>query len=192
MTPPFTTDTGLLVPWARSLWVYGSVLFVDALVLPMASSLYVAALGNVHPPLVVAAVGAAGTTLGSVAQYGIVRWLLRRWPARKGALARLRRRIERSVGTATTATTAALLVVYATPLSAGPLRLIAAASGFPLWRFALAIGLGCLPYYFVLAVLGRLVHFPMWILVPALAIVFGFGAVHVVRAWRNESPEETR
>ena len=193
MTPPFATDGGALLPWARSLWVYVSVLFVDALVLPMASTLYVAAMGNVYPPLLVAFSGAAATTLGSLAQYGIVRWLMTLAPARRGTLYRLRQRIERVGAAAPAATTAALFVVYATPLSAGPLRVIAAVSRFPLWRFTLAIGLGCLPYYYTLALLGRMVRFPLWILLPAVAIVGVLGVVYLVRGWRSAaSPEDIR
>lgn len=176
-----------MLPWARSLWVYASVLFADALVLPMASTLYVAAMGNVYPPLLVAVSGAAATTLGSLAQYGIVRWLITLAPAQRGVLCRVRQKIERVGAAAPAATTAALFVVYATPLSAGPLRLIAAVSGFPLWRFTLAIALGCLPYYYTLALLGRMVRFPLWILLPAVAIVGVLGVVHLARRWRDNA-----
>ncbi len=190
MNAPLVTDgAGALLPWARSLWVYAGVLFADALSLPVGSTLYVAAMGTVHSPLVVALVGASATTAGSLAQYGIVRWIMRAGVTRRGAVARVRARIEHAVAHARDATAAALFVVYATPLSAGPLRLIAAVSGFSLWRFTAAIWLGCLPYYFVLATLGRAIHFPWWMLAAGIGIVLGLGIVHAVQMWRAASPE---
>lgn len=188
MTPPFATDGGALLPWARSMWMYVSVLFVDALALPMASTVYVAAMGNVQPPLVVAMAGAAATTAGSLTQYAIVRWIMRIGVTQRGVMRRVRDRIERAVASAPDATAAALFVVYATPLSAGPLRLIAAVSGFPVARFAAAIFLGCLPYYFALATLGHLIHFPLWILVPAVTVVVAFAITHAVQTWRAGAP----
>ena len=190
MTPPFAASGGALLPWARSLCVYASVLFLDALALPMASTLYVAAMGNVYPPLLVAVSGAAATTLGSLAQYGIVRWLITLGPAQRGVLGRVRQQIERLGAGAPVATTAALFVVYATPLSAGPLRIIAAVSHFPLGRFTLAIALGCLPYYYALALLGRVVRVPLWILLPAVVAVGGLGVVHLARRWRDNALED--
>ena len=96
------------------------------------ATLYVAYMGTVHPPILVAVVGALGTTAGSIAQYLIVRWLLGRGRSLPHALERLRTRLTQTVRATHAATFGALFVVYATPLSAGPLRLIAAAAGFPL------------------------------------------------------------
>ena len=191
MNLPFVTDGGALLPWARSWWLYVSVLFVDALALPMASTLYVAAMGNVYSPALVAVAGAAATTLGSLAQYAIVRRVMRAGVAQRGAVLKLRVRIERAVAAAPAATTTALFVVYATPLSAGPLRLIAAVSGFPVWRFALAIGLGCLPYYFTLALLGHMVRLPLWLLIPAVLLAGVIGVVHLARSWRASGIAES-
>ena len=86
-----------------------------------------------------------------------MRWLLAHPGLQWAWLVRLRERITGMVAGAGHATFWALFVIYATPLGAGPLRFVAAAGGYPLPRFAAAIALGCLPYYAVVAWLGRAV-----------------------------------
>src|SRR5262245_17137412 len=82
---------------ADHLWFLFVFTFVEALGAPLASPVYVAYMGTRHPPLAVAVVGAAGTAGGSIAQYLLVRWLLR-WEYRLPAvLRRLRARLETMV-----------------------------------------------------------------------------------------------
>lgn len=157
------------------LWFFLLYTFVDALFLPLASTVYVAYLGQKHAPWLVALIGAFGTTAGSVGQYLIVRAILARASRLPEWLKRWRTRLESLVQTSNHATFWTLFVIYATPLGAGPLRLIAAAAGYSLWRFALAIGLGCLPYYFVLALFGRAVRLPFWVYVAAALAIVGVG-----------------
>ena len=154
---------------------YFAYLFVDALLLPLASTLYVIYMGERHSPTLVAILGAFATTAGSVAQYLVVRWLVTRKRASSGWLGRQRARLESVVQGSTHATFWALFVIYATPLGAGPLRLIAAVAGFPLWRFALAILLGCLPYYYILARVGEAVKLPAWVYATAGAAFLALG-----------------
>ncbi len=154
-------------------------LFVDALLFPLASTFYVIYLGERHSPVLVALLGAAATTGGSVAQYLAVRWLVTRPPrAVSGWIARQRERLERAVQGSSHATFWALFLIYATPLGAGPLRLIAAAAGFSLWRFALAIFLGCIPYYYVLARVGEAVKLPAWVYASAAGAFIALGLAH--------------
>ena len=62
----------------------------------------------------------------------------------------------------------------ATPLPDAPLKLVAAAAGYPVGRYALAIFLGALPYYFALVIAGRKFKPPAWLLVAAtVAIALG-------------------
>ncbi len=156
--------------------VFFVYLFTDALLFPLASTVYVAYFGAHHAPLFTALLGALGTALGSVAQYLGVRWLVTRPRGLPGWLVRLRGRVEEGVAGSTHATFWALFVIYATPLGAGPLRLVAAAGGFPLGRFALAIFLGCVPYYFALAYFGHAVHLPGWVYAAAMLAALGLGA----------------
>jgi uncharacterized membrane protein YdjX (TVP38/TMEM64 family) len=162
-------------PVFDQLWFFLLYLFVDALAFPLASTVYVAYLGTVHPPVVVAILGALGTAGGSVGQYLVVRALLTRPRGLPAWLVRLRGRLERAVDAGSAATFWALFVIYATPLGAGPLRLVAAAGGYPLPRFALAILLGCLPYYFALAWLGDALRLPAWVYAVLIVAVLAVG-----------------
>ena len=66
------------------------------------------------------------------------------------------------------------MVARATPLPDAPLKLVAAAGGYPALRYGLAILLGALPYYYALSWVGHAVAIPGWILVAAaVAIVLG-------------------
>lgn len=173
-------------------WFYFLYLFVDALFLPLASTVYVAYFGARHDPVLAAVVGALGTSLGSLAQYGIVRWIVTRPSGLPDWLVRLRKRIERTLGGSSHATFWALFVIYATPLGAGPLRLIAAAGGFPLWKFGFAILLGCLPYYFALAWFGHTVRLPTWVYASAIIAALALGAAQfLARRARNRHPDAT-
>jgi uncharacterized membrane protein YdjX (TVP38/TMEM64 family) len=167
-------------PVFDQLWFFFGYLFVDALALPIASTVYVAYAGTKHPPLLVAVLGAMATTLGSLAQYQVVRWIVTRPSGLPGWLVRLRGRIEGALTGSSNATFWALFVIYATPLGAGPLRLVAAAGGYAPWKFALAIFLGCLPYYFALAWFGHAVKLPAWVYACAIVAVFALGLAQLM------------
>ncbi len=170
-------------------WFFFLYLFVDALFLPLASTVYVAYFGSRHDPMFAALVGALGTTLGSIAQYGIVRWIVTRRSGLPGWLVRLRNRVEEALAGSHHATFWALFVIYATPLGAGPLRLVAAAGGFPLRKFSLAILLGCIPYYFALAWFGHAVRLPTWVYATAVLFVLALGAAQfLAKRARNRHP----
>jgi len=171
---------GSLPPLFDNPLFFFAYLFVDAMLLPLASTVYVTYFGAHHAALFTALVGALGTCLGSVAQYLGVRALVTRPRGLPAWLVRLRARVEQGIAGSTHATFWALFVIYATPLGAGPLRLVAAAGGFPLGRFALAIFLGCLPYYFALAWFGHAVHLPAWVYAAAVLALLAVGAVQVL------------
>ncbi len=173
-------------PLFDQLAVFVAYLFVDALALPIASTLYVAYMGERHAPWLVAVLGALGTTAGSVAQYLVVRWLLAHPTLQWGWLVRARTRVIGLVGDSGHATFWALFVIYATPLGAGPLRLIAAAGGYPLPKFAAAIALGCLPYYAAVAWLGKAVQLPAWVYAVGIVATVAI----VVVAWMSRLARE--
>ena len=169
---------------------YFGYLFVDALFLPLASTVYVAYAGTKHAPWLVALLGALATTLGSIAQYLVVRRIVTLERGLPAWLVRARGRIEGAVTGSRDATFWALFVIYATPLGAGPLRLVAAAGGYPLPRFALAIFLGCVPYYLALAWFGHAVHLPAWVYAAAIIAVVALGAAQfLARRARARHPE---
>ena len=171
-------------------WFFFLYLFVDALFLPLASTVYVAYFGSRHDPVFAAVVGALGTTLGSLAQYAIVRWIMTRPSGLPGWIVRLRDRIEVALAGSSHATFWALFVIYATPLGAGPLRLVAAAGGYSRWKFALAIFLGCLPYYFALAWVGHAVRLPTWVYATAILAALAFAATRfLAQRSRHRHPQ---
>ncbi len=171
-----------LPAFAEQLWFLFLFAFVDALGIPLASTVLMAYLGTIHAPIAVAMVGAAGTAGGSVAQYLLVRWLLRWEHKLPRALRRVRARLQEIVQQERTATFWTLFIIYATPLAAGPLRLIAAATGYSLTRFALAIGLGCVPYYFGLAWVGHAIRLTLWQMALLVVLLAAIGAVMWWRA----------
>jgi len=173
-------------PFFDHLAVFALYLFVDALALPIASTVYVAYMGARFPPLLVALLGAAATTAGSAGQYLIVRWLLAHPTLQWGWLVRLRARVVGLVDGTGHATFWALFVIYATPLGAGPLRLVAAAGGYPLLRFAAAIALGCLPYYAAVAWIGSAVKLPPWVYAAAIISAVAFAVV----VWMSRQARE--
>ena len=63
------------------------------------------------------------------------------------------------------------MLARATPLPDAPLKLVAAAVGYPVALYGLAIYLGALPYYFALALLGQKLHLPGWLLIGATAAI---------------------
>jgi len=166
-------------PFFDSLVVFFLYVFLDSLILPIASTVYLAYMGRLHPPLLVAVLGAIATTAGSIAQYLAVRWLLAHPGLQQPWLASTRARIETLVTGAGHATFWALFVIYATPLGAGPLRLVAAAGGYPLTRFSAAIFLGCVPYYAVVAWVGATFKISPWV----YAIVLVGAALVSVTVW---------
>ena len=167
-------------------WFFFLYLFFDALFFPLASTVYVAYFGARHDPWLACSLGALGTTLGSLVQYGIVRWVVTRPSGLPGWLVRLRNRVEEALAGSTHATFWALFVIYATPLGAGPLRLVAAAGGYPLLRFAAAIALGCLPYYAAVAWIGSAVKLPPWVYAAAIISAVAFAVV----VWMSRQARE--
>jgi len=130
--------------------------------------------GRLHPPWQVALAGGAASALGSVIQLLLLRWAMasdRPWmqrflPSKENVAVALHRYPAASF--------LALVVARATPLPDAPLKLVAAAGGYPALRYGLAILLGALPYYYALSWVGHEVPIPGWILMAAaVAIVLG-------------------
>jgi uncharacterized membrane protein YdjX (TVP38/TMEM64 family) len=76
----------------------------------------------------------------------------------------------------------ALALARATPLPDAPLKLVAAVVGYPLPLYFLAILIGALPYYYVLALVGEKVRVPTWVVLGAM-VVIGIGVL--VDRWRR-------
>ena len=158
----------------ESLWVLCLLLFVDGATFAFFTTPLLLQYGKLHAPWLVALTGGGASALGSVAQLLLLRWALasdhpwtRRWTPSRDKLAA-------TLAQYPSASFLALMLARATPLPDAPLKLVAAAVGYPAVRYGIAIFLGALPYYFVLALVGSKVKIPAWILVgAAVAIVLG-------------------
>ena len=163
------------------------LLFVDAATLAVATTPLLLLYGRYHPAWAVAVFGGAASALGSATQLWMLRWALsgtRPWMRR---LAPSRERLETTLRQYPSASFAALAVARATPLPDAPLKLVAAAVGYPIALYMLATFLGSLPYYFVLALIGRKFEIPLWILLSALGLVIAGAAIDWLRRRRRSA-----
>jgi len=130
--------------------------------------------GRLHPAWQVAVAGGAASALGSVIQLLLLRWALaadRPWMNR---FLPSKEKLASALHRYPAASFVALMVARATPLPDAPLKLVAAAGGYPASLYFLAILIGALPYYYALAWVGHVVAIPSWILAAAaVAIVLG-------------------
>jgi uncharacterized membrane protein YdjX (TVP38/TMEM64 family) len=171
---------------AHSLALLCALLFLDGATFAFFTTPLLLQFGKYHPAWQVAVFGGIASSAGSVLQLRLLRWgldanlpwLMRFVPTRE--------KVKETLAKYPSASFLAILVARATPLPDAPLKLVAAAIGYPLWRYGVAICLGALPYYWVLAFAGRKLQLPTWIVVAAMAaIVVGVAADRLWRARRK-------
>lgn len=165
-----------------SLLVLCLLLFVDGATFAFFTTPLLLHYGRFHVPWHVALAGGASSALGSVAQLLLLRWALASDHPWMSRFAPSREKLAAATARYPSATFVALLVARATPLPDAPLKLAAAAVGYPLALYGLAIFLGAMPYYFALALIGNKVKIPTWVIVAAAAAIV-IGAL--VDAWRR-------
>jgi uncharacterized membrane protein YdjX (TVP38/TMEM64 family) len=88
-----------------------------------------------------------------------------------------RDRVEQALKASPSASFRAILIARATPLPDAPIKLVAAAGRYPLPRYFIAVLLGGIPYFALLAWLGHEFPVPPWVLVAlvvVIALVFAF------------------
>jgi len=169
-----------------SLLVLCVLLFVDGATFAFATTPLLLEYGKHHAPWAVAVAGGAASALGSAVQLMVLRWLLATGQPWMRRFAPSKEKLESTLARYPSASFVALMVARATPLPDAPLKLVAAVVRYPIPRYALAIFLGALPYYFALAWLGRAVKIPTWILVTAVVLLALFVVVDRVRNARRE------
>src|SRR5437870_5710166 len=143
--------------------------------------------GKFHEPWAVAVAGSASSGLGSAVQLLLLRWALsakHRWMQR---FAPSREKVEHAIHRYPSASFLALLLARATPLPDAPLKLVAAVAEYPVGLYALAVLLGALPYFYVLALLGKEVRVPNWILIAAAVLIAAGFLVDRLRSRRRRA-----
>jgi uncharacterized membrane protein YdjX (TVP38/TMEM64 family) len=154
-----------------SLWWLCLLLFVDGATFSFATTPLLLQYGKNHEAWAVAVAGGAASAAGSAIQLLILRWLLasdRPWLRR---FTPSHEKLSDAMKRYSHATFVALLLARATPLPDAPLKLVAAAGGYPVLLYAAAIFLGAMPYYFALALIGHRFHIPTWILVASVGVI---------------------
>jgi uncharacterized membrane protein YdjX (TVP38/TMEM64 family) len=160
------------------------LLFLDGVTLGAATNPLLIESGKTHDAWALAVFGGLASALGNIVQLWGMRWLLSAghpWARRlapsedklKAAMERYRR-----------ASFLAIVVVRATPVPDLPLKLVAAAGGYPIVLYGLAVWLGALPYYYLLAKIGRAFRPPLWIIVGAFALIALVGWLEGLRRRR--------
>ena len=114
----------------------------------------------------------------------VLRWALSGRHAWMQRFAPSRGKVEAAVRSYPSASFLALLLARATPLPDAPLKVVAAVVGYPILRYSLAVFLGALPYFYVLALVGGKFRVPTWILIVA-AILIALGLLF--DRWRSHA-----
>jgi len=168
----------------QALWVLCALLFADGATFSFATTFLLLEYGKFHPPWQVALAGGAASAAGSVLQLMLLRFFIRAdrpWTRR---FVPTRERVTATLARYPSASFLALLLARATPLPDAPLKLVAAVVGYPLVLYFLAILLGALPYYYVLALVGQKFRVPTWVVIGSM-VVIGLGVG--VDRWRRRA-----
>jgi len=154
-----------------SLAVLVALLFVDGATLAVFTTPLLLEYGKYHAPWKVALAGGAANALGSAVQMVLFRWALdlrHPWLSR---FAPSRDKLDAALQRYHSASFVAVAVARATPLPDAPLKLVIAATRYPLWKYTLAVLLGAVPYFYVLARVGHAVKIPTRWLVAAVGLI---------------------
>jgi uncharacterized membrane protein YdjX (TVP38/TMEM64 family) len=167
-----------------SLWMMVLLLFLEGGTLSFLTTPTLLYYGRYHEPWEVALAGSAASAAGSAVQLWALRWALAERHAWMRRFAPSRQKVDEALKHYPAATFMGLLIARATPLPDAPLKLVAAVVGYSIVLYTVAVLLGSLPYFYVLALLGHEVKIPNWVLIAALAaIVLGI-VIDRVRARR--------
>lgn|GEM_PF-910857 len=160
----------VLAPDLSGLFLFGLYSMPANSLLPVPHEpglLYVA---QYYPPWAVALAGTAGTAIAACVDYPVVQ---RAFKHPKLQRARHTRAYAAAVRWLMRYPFATVFLFAATPLPVYVVRVLAPASGYPLWRYTLATALGRYPRYLVVAYFGHFIHLPGWSLLLMFALMVG-------------------
>ncbi len=172
-----------------SLWTLCILLFIDGATIAASSTVLMLYYGSRQEPWQIALFGGFASAAGGAVQLfflqkilgGSLPWFQRFAPSRD--------KVEAALARYPSASFLMLAVARATPLPDWPLKLVAAVVKYPVLLFGLATFLGTVPYFFILALIGSKVHFPLWVLLAGLGVVLLGVVIDVVRRERQRRRE---
>ena len=176
-----------------ALWVYCLALAADGATFSFATTLLIILYAPFHAPWKLALFGAVSSAVGSTVQFILLRWILDSGHPWLRRFAPSRQKLASALSDNPSTSFLTLMVARATPMPDAPLKLVAAAGHYPVRLYSLAILLGALPYYFVIALLARRAEelarrfrMPWWAVAAAFALVaLGFAADRLRRRRRS-------
>ena len=173
----FWTDLLQAAPPEISLPLLCLLLFLDNSTFSMLTTPLLLLYAPKFEPWQVGVFGATAAGAGSTVQILIFRWILGTKWAWVKRFSPSRDIVEKALAGSPSASFLAILIARATPLPDGPIKLVAAAGRYPLPRYFLAVLLGGIPYFALLAWLGHEFPIPPWVLlliVVVVGLIFGF------------------
>lgn len=123
-----------------------------------------------YDPAWIALAGCVGTAVAAAIDYPVVKTAFNHPKIRRTRNTRLYRS---SVKWLMRYPFMTIVVFAATPLPVYVVRVLAPATGYPLWRYMLATMIGRFPRYFAVAWVGHLVHIPSWVLLGMFLLLVG-------------------
>jgi len=178
-----------------ALWVYCLALAADGATFSFATTVLIILYAPFHPTWKLALFGSVASAVGSTAQFALLRWVLDSGHPWLRRLAPSREKLTSALSDNPSTSFLTLMVARATPMPDAPLKLVAAAGHYPIRLYALAIVLGALPYYFVIAFLARRAEelarqfrMPWW----AVAAACGLVALGLAADWLRRQAKKSR
>ena len=162
------------------------LLFLDGVTLGAATNPLLVEAGKTHEAWMLAVFGGLASALGNLIQLWGMRWVINKGIEFKWArrFAPSEDKLRTAMQKYKRASFLAIVVVRATPVPDLPLKLVAAAGGYPIPLYGLAVWLGALPYYYVLARIGKTFQPSIWIIVGAFAFIALVGWLEGLRRKR--------
>ena len=155
----------------ESLLLLCLLLFADGATFAIFTTPLLLQYGKYHAPWQVAVFGGAFSAAGSVVQLLLLRWVLGASQPWMKRFAPSREKLDAALRSYPSTLFLALVWARLTPLPDAPLKLVAAAIRYSPLRYGVAVYLGAIPYYFLLALAGSKFKIPGWVIVLATVVI---------------------
>lgn len=177
----------LLVLWlssesiqkSKNLWVLFIYSFPSQFLIPIVPHepvlLY---FGKFYSPLTVALVDIAGTLLTEALNYSVFKYII---DANFFQKMRHRKTVNKVVELFNRAPFIALFVAGLTPVPFYPFRFLVVMAHYPIWKYLLAVFLSRTPRFYVLALIGRAIKIPDYLIVAIFIILIASANIPLLR-----------